>query len=283
MNLPFMIDLKNKTAVVTGGGGILCSQFAKALALCGARVAVLDLRLEFAEHVASEIRSAGGEAIAAAANVLDKESLLAARAEVLEAFGPCSILINGAGGNNPRATTSKEYLLAEDLLSGEGVNFLDMDPANFESVMNLNILGTVIPTQVFARDMIGRPGAVIINISSMNAFRPLTKVPAYSSAKAAVSNFTQWLAVHFSRAGIRVNAIAPGFFLTQQNQKLLIDEQGNLTERSRKIINMTPMGRFGKEEDLIGTLLWLASEEASGFVNGAVIPVDGGFAAYSGV
>jgi NAD(P)-dependent dehydrogenase (short-subunit alcohol dehydrogenase family) len=285
MKLPFQVDLSGKTAVVTGGGGILCSTFAKVLAQCGAQVAVLDLRKEAADKVAEEINEAGGKAIGVAANVLDAESLQAAREEVNKAFGPCDILINGAGGNNPKGTTTKDYLFKEDLENkAEGVmTFFDLDQKGIEFVFNLNFLGTLMPTQAFAKDMVNREGALIINISSMNAFRPLTRIPAYSGAKAAISNFTQWLAVHFSRVGIRVNAIAPGFFLTNQNRALLTNPDGSYTERAGKIINATPMGRFGKDEELIGTLLWLVSNEASGFVNGVVVPVDGGFSAYSGV
>jgi NAD(P)-dependent dehydrogenase (short-subunit alcohol dehydrogenase family) len=284
MNLPFKIDLKGKTAVVTGGGGVLCSTFAKVLAQCGANVAILDLKKEMADNVAAEINAAGGKAIGVGANVLEPESLMAARATVNKEFGPCDILINGAGGNHPKGTTTKEYLYKEDLQPKEGViSFFDLDPKGVEFVFNLNFLGTLLPTQTFARDMIDREGAVIINISSMNAFTPLTKIPAYSGAKAAVSNFTQWLAVHMSKVGIRVNAIAPGFFVTNQNRAMLINPDGSYSDRAKKIINMTPMDRFGQDEELIGTLLFLVSHKASGFVNGVVIPVDGGFSAYSGV
>lgn len=284
MKIPFQIDLKGKTAVVTGGGGILCGSFAKALAACGAKVAVLDLFKEKADVVANEINKDGGTALGFAANVLEPDSLKAAKEEINKAFGPCDILINGAGGNHPKGTTTNEYMSKEDVESKEGViSFFDLDPKGIEFVFNLNFLGTLLPTQTFTRDMIDRDGAVIINISSMNSFTPLTKIPAYSGAKAAISNFTQWLAVHMSKVGIRVNAIAPGFFLTDQNRALLMNPEGSYTERATKILNMTPMGRFGESEELIGTLLWLVSEEASGFVNGTVIPVDGGFSAYSGV
>lgn len=281
MNLPFNIDLNNKIAAVTGGGGILCSGFSKVLAQCGAKVAVLDLRGENAQAVADEINKSGGEAIGISANVLDKESLLNAKKEINEKFGKIDILINGAGGNNPKGTTSKDYYEAGDETKEDVKTFFDLDPSGIEFVFNLNFLGTLLPTQVFAPDLIENKGS-IINISSMNAFTPLTRIPAYSGAKAAVSNFTQWLAVHFSKVGIRVNAIAPGFFLTDQNRALLIDENGNYTERSQKIVNNTSMGRFGETEELSGTLLWLLSDGAS-FVDGVVVPVDGGFSAYSGV
>lgn len=285
MKLPFQINLSDKVALVTGGGGVLCSEFAKALAACGAKVAVCDLREEAAQKVVEEITVNGGTAIAVAANVLDKASLEAARETILDKFGTVDILLNGAGGNNPKGTTDKEYLEPEDLENAaEGVKtFFDLDPAGIEFVFNLNFLGTLLPTQVFAKDMAKKGDAVILNVSSMNAFRPLTRIPAYSGAKAAVSNFTQWLAVHFAKVGIRVNAIAPGFFLTNQNHDLLINPDGTYTARSQKILAHTPMNRFGVTDDLIGTLLWLVDNNASGFVNGVVVPVDGGFAAYSGV
>jgi len=284
MDLPFHIDLKGKTAVVTGGGGMLCREFSRALACCGANVAVLDLRKANAELTAENIRGEGGKALAVEANVLDKSSLEKAREMISREFGTCDILVNGAGGNHPRGTTSKEYLYKEDLDAKDNiVTFFDLDPAGIEFVFNLNFLGTLLPAQVFARDMIGKEDAVIINISSMNAFTPLTKIPAYSGAKAAVSNFTKWLAVHLSKVNIRVNAIAPGFFLTDQNRSLLINTDGTYTKRAEKILNMTPMGRMGDPFDLLGTFLWLVSSKASGFVNGTVIPVDGGFSSYSGV
>lgn len=283
--LPFKVDLSGKVAFVTGGGGVLCSEFAKALAANGAKVAVCDLRVEAAQKVVDEIKAEGGEAMAVGANVLDKESLENARKIVLDAYGTVDILLNGAGGNNPKGTTSKDTLDPEDLENAaEGIKtFFDLDPAGIEFVFNLNFLGTLLPTQVFARDMAKKGDAVILNISSMNAFRPLTRIPAYSGAKAAISNFTQWLAVHFAKVGIRVNAMAPGFFLTNQNHDLLINPDGSYTARSQKILAHTPMNRFGTTDDLIGTLLWLVDNNASGFVNGVVVPVDGGFAAYSGV
>lgn len=286
MNLPLKIDLSGKVAVVTGAGGVLCSSFAEALAECGAKVAVLDLRLEAAQSVADRINANGGVARAYACNVLEKDSLNAAKDAIDKELGSCSILINGAGGNNPKGTTTKEYMDPEDLdpeTTKDITTFFDLDPAGIQFVFNLNFLGTLLPTQVFARDMAKEKDPVIINVSSMNAFRPLTKIPAYSGAKAAVSNFTQWLAVHFCKVGIRVNAIAPGFFATNQNKALLFNEDGSLTPRSDKIISHTPMARFGTPEDLDGALQFLLNDAASSFVNGVVIPVDGGFNAYSGV
>lgn len=283
MNLPLNINLKDKVAVVTGGGGILCSSFAKAIALSGAKVAVLDLNEEAANTVAEDIVKEGGFAIGIKTNVLDKKSLEDAKKIVNEKLGTVDILINGAGGNNPKGTTSKDYFEKEDLLKEDVKTFFDLDPEGVGFVFNLNFLGTLLPTQVFAMDLIEKEKANIINISSMNAFTPLTRIPAYSGAKAAISNFTQWLAVHFSKTGIRVNAIAPGFFLTNQNKALLMNEDGSYTARSQKILSQTPMDRFGKTEELLGTLLYLLCDEASGFVNGIVIPVDGGFSAYSGV
>ncbi len=283
MKLPFKIDLSGKIAVVTGGGGVLCGTFAQAIAKTGAKVAILDLNGEAAEKVAEEIRKDGGEAMGISANVLEKESLESAKKTINEKWGTVDILLNGAGGNNPKGSTDKEYLDPKDIADESVKTFFDLDPKGVEFVFNLNFLGTLLPTQVFAHDLIGKKDATVINISSMNAFTPLTKIPAYSGAKAAISNFTQWLAVHFSKVGIRVNAIAPGFFLTAQNHALLIDESGEYTERSKKILSQTPMNRFGEKEELIGTLLFLLSSEASGFVNGVVVPVDGGFSAYSGV
>ena len=284
MKLPFKIDLNDKVAVVTGGGGVLCAELAAALAANGAKIGVLDLNGEAAETTAAQIRELGATAIGVSANVLERASLEAAAARVLKELGPCDLLLNGAGGNHPKGTTTKEWYEDGDLGDQSLTTFFDLDPKGVEFVFNLNFLGTLLPTQVFTQQMLGRPGCSIINISSMNAFCPLTKIPAYSGAKAAVSNFTQWLAVHFSKAGIRVNAIAPGFFLSEQNRKLLIDEAtGELTARAKKIVDHTPMGRFGESRELVGTLLWLASEEGSGFVNGVVVPVDGAFSAYAGV
>ncbi|MGL1890905.1 MAG: SDR family oxidoreductase [Spirochaetaceae bacterium] len=285
MKVPFNVDLNGKTAVITGGGGVLGLSFARSLAACGANVAILDLREEKAKEAADIITAEGGKAIGVAANVLEKESLLNAEKIISEKFGPCDILINGAGGNHPKGTTSNEFLSPEDVDSDkEGfTTFFDLDPKGVEFVFNLNFIGTLLPTQVFSKAMVKQDEAVIINISSMNAFTPLTKIPAYSGAKAAVSNFTQWLAVHMAKCGIRVNAIAPGFFLTDQNRSLLTNSDGSFTPRADKILTNTPMGRFGEPEELIGTLLWLVDHKASSFVNGTVIPVDGGFSAYSGV
>ena len=282
MNLTLKPDLRGKVAVVTGGAGVLCSEFVRALAQCGAKVAILNRTLSKGEALAEEVRAAGGEAMAFSCNVTDTESVKAAHEAVLAAFGKCDILINGAGGNNPRANTDKEYFELGDMEAATK-SFFDIDEAGFRFVMDLNFVGTLLPTQAFAQDMIGREGCTIINISSMNAYTPLTKIPAYSGAKAAISNFTQWLAVHFSRVGIRVNAIAPGFFLTDQNYSLMYREDGTPTERSGKIVAGTPMGRFGKPEELLGALMFLVDEHAASFVTGVCIPVDGGFSAYSGV
>lgn len=275
-------NLNGKTAVVTGAGGVLCSAFAKTLARAGARVALLDLNLESAQKYADEITAEGGIAKAYQCNVLDKDICTQVALEVEKDLGSCDILINGAGGNNPRATTDKEYFEPQDI-DGETKSFFDLDSAGVEFVFNLNFLGVLIPTQVFAKQMIGKEGCNILNVSSMNAFTPLTKIPAYSGAKAAVSNFTQWLAVHFSKAGIRVNAIAPGFFSTKQNKSLLFNEDGTPTARSGKILTATPMGRFGESNELDGSVLFLLNNEAAGFITGVVLPVDGGFSAYSGV
>lgn len=283
MKLPIEVrDLKNKVAVVTGAGGVLCSAFAKALAKAGAKVALLDRNKENAQKYADEIMANGGIARAYTANVLEKDSLKECHKQVLAELGKCDILINGAGGNNPMATTDKEYYEAGDL-DADIKSFFDLDESGVSFVFNLNFLGTLLPTQEFVKDMLGRKGCSVLNISSMNAYTPLTKIPAYSGAKAAVSNFTQWLAVHFSKVGIRVNAIAPGFFSTKQNAKLLWNDDGTPTARTGKILAATPMGRFGETEELIGSVLFLLSDEAAGFITGVVLPIDGGFSAYSGV
>ena len=278
-------SLKNKVAVVTGGGGVLCSGFAKTLAKQGVKVAVLDLNEQAAQAVADEIVADGGTAIAVGCNVLETESMKKAREIINEKLGTCDILLNGAGGNNPRGTTTKETLEEIDLIEkNEDVKtFFDLDPKGIEFVFNLNFLGTLIPTQVFARDMAVKDDSCIIMVTSMNAFRPLTKIPAYSAAKAAVANFTQFMAVHFADMGIRVNAIAPGFFSTQQNKTLLWNEDGTPTARTGKILAATPMKRFGEPEELSGALLFLCDKEYSGFVTGTTIAVDCGFNAYSGL
>ncbi|MBR2123149.1 MAG: SDR family oxidoreductase [Lachnospiraceae bacterium] len=275
-------DLSGKVAVVTGAGGVLCSGFSKVLARAGAKVALLDLTLEKAQKFADEITSEGGIAKAYACNVLEKELCETVAGQVLEDLGPCDILVNGAGGNNPRATTDKEYYEDGDL-DGDTKSFFDLEESGVRFVFDLNFLGTLIPTQAFAKQMLGREGCCILNISSMNAFTPLTKIPAYSGAKAAISNFTQWLAVHFSHQGIRVNAIAPGFFSTAQNASLLWNSDGTPTARTGKILAATPMGRFGESEELNGALLFLLNNEAAGFITGVTLPIDGGFSAYSGV
>ena len=273
-NLQSMFDLQGKVAVVTGGGGVLCAGIARALAAAGANVAVLDLRKESAEAVVQNITADGGKAMAVYCNVLNKESIQAAANEILEAYGKIDILINGAGGNKPQATTSAEN------------SFFDLPSDAFQFVFDLNFLGTLLPSQVFGRCMADAQQGIILNISSMNSFRPLTRIPAYSAAKAAVSNFTQWLAVHMAQEYsplIRVNAIAPGFFQTEQNRFLLNDQEtGELTPRGKSIMVHTPMSRFGTPEDLFGAVLWLVSP-ASSFVTGIVVPIDGGFSAFSGV
>ena len=283
MSQTYKTDLLGKVVVITGGAGVLGSHFAKAIASCSAKVVILDLFEEKARAVAKEITDMGHEAVGIKANVLDKADLERAHQDILATYGKCDILINGAGGNNPKATTDDEFFAPDKLGTPGNKSFFDLDLEGFNFVFGLNFTGTLLPTQVFAKDMIDRPGAIILNISSMNAFTPLTKIPAYSAAKAAVSNFTQWLAVHFAKIGIRVNAMAPGFFSTEQNASLLWNKDGTPTPRTMKILNNTPMGRFGEPDELIGTLLWLLDNQASGFVTGVVVPVDGGFSAYSGV
>lgn len=273
---PFRVDLKDKTAVITGAGGVICSEMARALAECGAKVALLDINYEAAEKVAAEI---GENALAVRCNCLDKESIKDAAKAVHAAFGQVNFLINGAGGNNPRATTDNETMTPDT----EGIkDFFALEESGLKFVFDLNITSAFLVTQVFAEDMV-KTGGNIINISSMNAYRPLTKIPAYSAAKAGISNLTQWLAVHFAPCGIRCNAIAPGFFVTNQNRGLLFNADGTPTARTGKILAATPMKKFGEISDLIGCLLWLADDASSGFVTGTVIPVDGGFSAYSGV
>ena len=276
MKLPFKVDLSEKIAIITGAGGVICSEFAKALASCGAKVALLDINEEAAKKYADEI---GENAIAIKCNCLDKSSIAEAKKIINEKWGKVNFLINGAGGNNPKATTDNEYMTPE--LDGVK-DFFALDESGLKFVFDLNITSAFLVTQVFATDMV-KTGGNIINISSMNAYRPLTKIPAYSAAKAGISNFTEWLAVHFAPCNIRCNAIAPGFFVTNQNKALLFNEDGTPTARTGKILAATPMKKFGEVKDLIGCLLWLADDCASGFVTGTVIPVDGGFSAYSGV
>ena len=271
----------NKVVVVTGAGGVLCSVIAMAYAKEGAKVALLDLSLENATQKANEIVEAGYIAKAYQCNVLVKESIEAAHQAILNDFGKCDILINGAGGNNARANTDNEFFKSDDL--GKMKTFFDLDQSGVEFVFNLNYMGTLLPSQVFAVDMLEKEDASILNISSMNSFTPLTKIPAYSGAKAAVSNFTKWLAVHFAHTNIRCNAIAPGFFVTAQNERLLFNEDGTPTARTEKILRNTPMDRFGKAEELIGATLFLTNKELASFINGVVLPIDGGFSAYSGV
>lgn len=274
-------DLTGKVCVVTGAGGAICGMFAKTLARAGGKVAVLDLNEQAAQQVADEITTEGGIAKAYKANVLEKENLEAVHQQVLADLGPCDVLINGAGGNNPRATTDNEFHFeAKDM---EGCKtFFDLDKSGVEFVFALNWLGTLLPTQVFAADMIDRDGN-ILNVASMNAYTPLTKIPAYSGAKAAIVNFTEWLATYFAKSGIRVNAIAPGFFVGNQNRRLLFHEDGTPTARTAKILAGTPMGRFGELNELEGAVLFLLNNAAAGFITGVCIPIDGGYAAYSGV
>ena len=276
MKLPFKVDLSGKVVAVTGAGGVICSEFARVLAECGAKVALLDINGEAAKKVADEI---GESALALKCNCLDKSDLERAKEEINAAFGAVNFLINGAGGNNPKATTDNEYMTPDT----KGIkDFFALEESGLKFVFDLNIITAFLATQVFAADMV-KTGGNIINISSMNAFTPLTKIPAYSAAKAGISNFTEWLAVHFAPCGIRCNAIAPGFFVTNQNRGLLFNADGTPTARTGKILAATPMKKFGEISDLVGCLLWLADDSASGFVTGAVIPVDGGFSAYSGV
>lgn len=274
-------NFTDKVVVITGAGGVLCAYFAKEIAKTGAKVALLDINLDAAQQYADEITKEGYIAKAYQTNVLDLDSIKTARDAIAADFGTCDILINGAGGNNPKATTDNEFHTFD--LPNTTKSFFELDKSGIEFVFNLNYLGTLLPTQVFAKDMIGKTGANIINVSSMNAYTPLTKIPAYSGAKAAISNFTQWLAVYFSKVGIRCNAIAPGFLVSNQNRGLLFDAEGNPTPRANKILTNTPMGRFGEANELMGGILFLMDENYASFINGVVLPIDGGFSAYSGV
>ena len=275
--------LKDKVCVITGGAGVIGETICRAMASVGIQVAILDLDEEKSRNLAGEIsKKYGVKCIGLKANVLDKESLIQAKEVILKQLGEVDFLINGAGGNSPKATTQIEQLLDEDL-NNLDKSFFGLETEAFDKVFSLNFTGTLVPTMVFAEDMAKRKNGVVLNISSMNSYRPLTKIPAYSAAKASINNFTQWLAVHLAKVGIRVNAIAPGFFLTQQNRFLLIDEKsGNATPRGNKIISSTPMGRYGDPEELQGTTLFLLSE-LSEFITGVIIPVDGGYSAYGGV
>lgn len=273
----------DKVIVITGAGGVLCSGFAEFLAGKGAKVALLDINEPAAAAVADKIKADGGTAFAYKCNVLDKADIESVHEKVKADLGTCDILINGAGGNNPKCTTAHEEYESGDESRDDILTFFNIDDKGFDFVFDLNIKGVLLPTQVFMPDMIGKKGASVLNISSMNAYRPLTKIPAYSAAKAAVSNFTEWLAVHFAKEGIRVNAIAPGFFVTNQNRALLFNADGTPTARTGKILAATPMGRFGEAAELLGTLEWLLDSDKSAFVTGVTVPVDGGFSAYSGV
>ena len=280
MNLPLNTDLTGKVAVITGAAGTLCSVFSKALAASGAKVALLGRTYANVQKLVGEITAAGGIAKAYECNVLDKSAVMACHEQVLADLGPCDILVNGAGGNNPRATTDNEY--QHEAKEGQKT-FFDLDQSGVDFVFKLNFQGTLLPTQAFAKDMVARKSGNILNISSMNAYIPLTKIPAYSGAKAAISNFTQWLATHFAGTGIRANAIAPGFLVSNQNRALLFNADGTPTARSAKILNGTPMGRFVDSKELLGGVFFLTDDEAASAITGVVLPIDCGFAAYSGV
>ena len=280
MNLPLNHNFEGKVVVITGAGGVLCGDMARAYAIAGAKVAALDLNEEAVKKLADELKAEGYVCEGYKANVLDREVLEEVHKQVLADLGPCDILINGAGGNNPRATTDNEY--QHEAKEGQKT-FFDLDAAGVDFVFKLNFQGTLLPTQVFAKDMVERKSGNILNISSMNAYTPLTKIPAYSGAKAGISNFTQWLATHFAGTGIRCNAIAPGFLVSNQNRALLFNEDGTPTARAGKILNGTPMGRFAESEELLGGMFFLTDDKAASAVTGVILPIDCGFAAYSGV
>ncbi|MFG6351130.1 MAG: SDR family oxidoreductase [Oscillospiraceae bacterium] len=280
MNLPLNVDFSGKVVVVTGAGGVLCGDMARAFAQAGAKVAALDLNEEAVKKLADECKAEGFICEGYKANVLEPEALEAVHRQVLADLGPCDILVNGAGGNNPRATTDNEYQHEW----AEGMKgFFDLDAGGVDFVFKLNFLGPLLPPQAVAQDMVERKKGCILNISSMNAYIPLTKIPAYSGAKAAISNFTQWLATHFAKSGIRCNAIAPGFLVSNQNRALLFNPDGTPTARSAKILNGTPMGRFVDSEELLGGVFFLCDDKAASAITGVVLPIDAGFAAYSGV
>ena len=280
MNLPLSHNFEGKVVVITGAGGVLCGDMARAYAMAGAKVAALDLNEEAVLKLAAELKAEGYICEGYKANVLDREILEEVHQKVLKDLGACDILINGAGGNNPRATTDNEY--QHEAKEGQKT-FFDLDAAGVDFVFKLNFQGTLLPTQVFARDMVERQCGNILNISSMNAYTPLTKIPAYSGAKAGISNFTQWLATHFAGTGIRCNAIAPGFIVSNQNRALLFGADGTPTARAGKILNGTPMGRFAQSEELLGGMFFLTDDKAASAVTGVILPIDCGFAAYSGV
>ena len=280
LNLPLNIDFKEKVVVVTGAGGLICGAMARAFAQSGAKVAALDLNEDAVKALAEQLRSEGFICNGYKANVLDPEALEQVHQAVLNDLGPCDVLVNGAGGNNPRATTDNEY--QHEAKEG-GKSFFDLDASGVDFVFKLNFQGTLLPTQAFAKDMVTKKKGCILNISSMNAYTPLTKIPAYSAAKAGISNFTQWLATHFAGTGIRCNAIAPGFLVSAQNKALLFNEDGTPTARSAKILNGTPTGRFVDADELLGATLFLCDERSASAISGVVLPVDAGFAAYSGV
>ncbi len=280
MNLPLNIDFTDKVVVITGAGGVICGTMAKAFAQCGAKVAALDLNEEAVNKLADELAEEGYVCRGYKANVLDAEEMENVHQAVLKDLGPCDILINGAGGNNPRATTDNEY--QHEAKEG-GKSFFDLDPSGVDFVFKLNFQGTLLPTQAFAKDLVAKENGCILNISSMNAYTPLTKIPAYSAAKAAISNFTQWLSTHFAGTNIRCNAIAPGFLISAQNRTLLFNEDGTPTARSKKILNGTPMGRFVDADELLGATMFLCDDKSASAITGVVLPIDCGFAAYSGV